>query len=317
MKPAVHGLHHITAIAGDPRQNLDFYVRILGLRLVKKSVNQDSPDTYHLFYADAEGSPGTDLTFFPWPGMRKARVGAGMCVEVPFAIPEGSLGFWKDRFDREGVRYGKIETRFGETTLPFEDPDGLQLALVEIAEDRPFARWEKSTVPVEHQLRGMHAGRTTVRDLEPTETLLTRVMGFQKVATEGEWTRYAAGEGGSGTYAEVRHAPDAGGGYAGVGGVHHIAWTVRDAEEELALREVIEQVGLAPSPKIDRFWFESVYFREPGGVLFELATEGPGFERDEEADRLGEKLILPPWMEHQRAQIEAGLPDLGGEEVGK
>ena len=307
--PAVHGLHHVTVISGDAQENLDFYTGAMGMRLVKKSINQDAPDTYHLFYADAAGSPGTDLTFFPWADLPRARPGVGQIVEVPLAVPAASLDYWRERFDERGVRVGGMETRFGERTLPFEDPHGLRLALVGIEEDRDFAPWERGPVPAEHQVRGLHTVRMWQRALEPTEALLTRVMGFEKVGEEDGWHRYGIG-GASGTFAEIRVTPDEGRGSGGTGGVHHAAWTVRDDAEERAMQALLGRVGLQPTQTIDRFWFQSVYFREPGGVLFELATEGPGFDRDEDPDRLGETLILPPWFESRRAEIEAGLPPL-------
>ena len=308
--PSVHGIHHVTVIAGDPQENLDFYVRVMGMRLVKRSVNQDAPDTYHLFYADGAGTPGTDLTFFPWPKMQPARPGVGLTVAVPFAVPVGSLAYWQERFEQEGVTHGTVETRFGEVTLPFEDPHGLELALVETDDARPFVPWEKSAVPVEHQLRGMHAVRLWERTLEPTETLLTQVMGFQKIGEEGGWHRYGVRGGTSGGLVEVQEHPDGRRGTGGTGGVHHVAWRMEDSEEEMALRHFVAQVGLNPTTQIDRFWFKSVYFREPGGALFELATDGPGFARDEAPEHLGEQLILPPWMEPHRAEIEAALPPL-------
>jgi glyoxalase family protein len=315
--PAVHGIHHVTVISGDPQENLDFYTGTLGMRLVKKSINQDATDTYHLFYADGAGTPGTDLTFFPWPDLPRATPGAGQVVEVPLAVPAGSLAYWQDRLDAHGVSIDAVETRFGEPTLPFEDPHGLRLTLVETDDARAFEPWSGSAVPAERQIRGMHSARILLHDLGPTEALLTRVLGFEPVGEEGGWHRYAAkpvpaeaGNGGSGRYVEVRADAEAGRGSGGTGGVHHIAWRVHDEAEERALRDVVHRVGLGPTAPIDRFWFKSVYFREPGGVLFELATDGPGFARDEDPEHLGESLILPPWLEGRRAQIEARLPPL-------
>lgn len=309
--PTVHGLHHVTAIAGDAQENLDFYVGVLGMRLVKKSVNQDSPGTYHLFFADKAGSPGTDLTFFPWPNSPRARPGVGQIVEVPFGIPTGSLGYWQSRLADYNVDVGDVETRFGETTLPLEDPHGLRLALVETDDERDFVPWEDSPVPAEYQVRGMHSVRMWQEEIEPTETLLTQVMGFEKLGVDDDgWHRYGVDGGGSGRLAELKVMADEGRGSGGAGGVHHAAWRVRDDEEENAVRSRIQNAGLRPTQPIDRFWFKSVYFREPGGVLFELATDGPGFDRDEDSDHLGEELILPPWLEPQRAAIEDALPTL-------
>ncbi len=310
MSPQVHGIHHVTAIAGDPQENLNFYVGVLGLRLVKRSVNQDAPDTYHLFYADAAGTPGTDLTFFPWPAMAPGRAGVGLVMEVAFAIPSGSLAYWQERLARLGVSASKTETRFGETALPFEDPHGLRLALIETAGERPFVAWPQSPVPVEHQLRGMHSVRLWERRLAPTEALLSRQLGFDFLGEEEGWRRYGVDGGGPGKLVELRELPGERTGAWGVGAVHHVAWRVTDEAEEWQVRGAVAATGLQPTALIDRFWFKSVYFREPGGVLFELATDGPGFDRDEDMAHLGEQLILPPWLEPQRPAIESGLPPL-------
>lgn len=310
MKYTVHGIHHVTAIAGDPEENLAFYVGTLGMRLVKKSVNQDVPDTYHLFYADGVGTPGSDITFFPWAQMPPARLGVGFAVQVAFAIPKGSLQFWQERFHRAGVKYGAVETRFGETALPFQDPHGLDLALIETDVPERFVVWEASPVPTEHQIRGMHSVRLWERRLAPTERLLTERMGFGLVGEEEGWKRYAVEDGSSGKIVELQEQPTLPRGEWGTGGVHHVAWRTTDVEHELELRQEIASAGLQPTALIDRFWFQSVYFREPGGTLFELATDGPGFERDEDMQHLGEQLILPPWLEPHRAQIEAALPPL-------
>lgn len=310
MAPVVHGIHHVTCIAGDPQENVDFYVGVLGLRLVKRSVNQDMPGTYHLFYADAAGTPGTDLTFFPWPDMPAVRPGVGLTMEVVFAVPPGSLAYWRGRLEEAAVALDGEETRFGESVLPFRDPHGLRLALVETARERPFVPWTEGPVPVHHQLRGMDAVRLWERDRESTASLLVGTMGFARGDEEDGWVRFRLPDGDAGTLVEVRELPDQPRGRWGTGGVHHVAWRVRDIEEQVAVREIIEAAGRQPTPLIDRFWFSSVYFLEPGGVLFELATDGPGFERDEDADHLGEQLILPPWLEEQRREIEGALPAL-------
>jgi len=310
MRNSVHGIHHITAIAGHAQQNLDFYVGVIGMRLVKKTVNQDVPDTYHLFYADRVGTPGTDLTFFIWPEMEPARLGVGFTVEVLLAVPVGSLAYWRKRFEENRVAFGEAETRFGEPVLPFQDPSGLRLALVETDDGREFIPWEGSPVPPEHQVRGLHAARLWERDLKRTEALLTQTMGFEYVGSEDGWQRYGVEGGASGALIEVKALPNERYGRWGIGGVHHVAWRVKDSEEQMALRAAIEAAGLRPTPQIDRFWFKSVYFREPGGALFELATDGPGFDRDEDAAHLGEQLVLAPWLEPYRREIEAALPPI-------
>ena len=310
MPPTVYGIHHVTCIAADPQQNLDFYVGVMGLRLVKQSVNQDVPDTYHLFYADRAGTPGTDLTFFPWPEMAPVQPGTGLVMEVVFAVPRGSLPYWRQRLKSNGVAIGDAETRFGEPVLPFRDPHGLPLALVETSRQRPFVPWEQSDVPIEHQLRGMDAVRLWERNRADTTALLTGILGFTPLGEEQGWTRFGLGNDVAGTFVELRELPEQRRGRWGTGGVHHVAYRVRDTDEQLALRESIAAAGLRPTPPIDRFWFTSVYFLEPGGVLFELATDGPGFDRDEEPGRLGERLILPPWFEGQRESIQRELPTL-------
>jgi glyoxalase family protein len=309
--PELNGLHHVTAIAGDPQENLDFYARVLGLRLVKKTVNQDVPDTYHLFYADAEGRPGTDLTFFPWPDMGPGRPGTGLASEVSLAVPPNSLDWWADRLAGHDIRVDRPDTRFGERILPLADPHGLRLALVETAEARDFAPWERSPVPVARQIRGLHGLRILERDLALTTEFLTEVLGFDLGPVEDKWHRYGVGGGGSGRFIDVREEPDTRRGAWGVGTVHHLAWRVADETAQLAARERVLRAGRRPTEVIDRFWFKSVYFTEPGGTLFELATEGPGFAVDESPDSLGERLVLPPWLEPRRATIEAGLPPLG------
>jgi glyoxalase family protein len=307
---SINGLHHITAIAGPAQENLDFYSGVLGMRLVKKSVNQDDPGTYHLFYADAEGHPGTDLTFFPWAQMATPRIGHGLAVEVDLEVPQDSLEFWGSRLEKYGARVGAIETRFGDRTLPLVDPHGLRVALVAPARvpDRPFSPWEHSTVPAERQVRGLYGAQLWERSLAPTTDFLTSVLGFRKLADEGEWTRYGFDD--AAGILDIRDASDTRRGAWGVGSVHHLAWRVDDDAHQAAVRAGVEAAGRHPTPVIDRFWFKSVYFQEPGGVLFELATDGPGFAVDEDREHLGETLVLPPWLEPARGRIEAVLPPL-------
>lgn len=306
------GLHHVTAIAGPAQENLDFYAGLLGMRLVKKSVNQDDPGTYHLFYADAAGSPGTDITFFPWAHMAPSREGHGLSTEVQLTVPTDSIDYWGERLVRYGASVGRPETRFGGRVLPVVDPHGLRVALVEAGDTttRGFEPWAHSPVPVERQIRGLHGARMQERDRAATAWFLTTVLGFTEHATEGDWTRYVIGDGGPGRVLDISETPDAHRGAWGRGSIHHLAWRMTDEAQELAVRSAIEGIGLRPTPVIDRFWFRSVYFKEPGGVLFELATDGPGFAVDEDPAHLGETLVLPPWLEPRRAEIERGLPAL-------
>jgi glyoxalase family protein len=304
----VNGLHHITCIASNAQKNLDFYAGILGMRLVKKSVNQDDPKTYHLFYADAEGKPGTDLTFFPWQHMYPARKGVGLATEVQLAVKPGTLEYWSKRLEAYGVPTGKPETRFGEKALTFQDYDGLELALVETSDQRSFTPWEKSTVPEDQQILGLHGARMKQRNLEQSAHFLLETLGFAYAGHEKGWHRYAVNSGGSGNFLDVQELPNLGRGQWGTGSIHHLAWRVADTEHEMLVRERVAKAGRRPTDIIDRFWFKSVYFTEPGGVLFELATDGPGFAVDEDPRHLGESLVLPPWLEPQRSEIEAGLP---------
>jgi glyoxalase family protein len=311
------GLHHVTAIAGDPVENLRFYRDVMGLRLVKKSVNQDDPGTYHLFYADGEGHAGTDLTFFPWPHANPGNPGVGVVQETYLTVPHGTLAAWDARLRAGGARVDPIAVRFGERVLPFADPHGLRLALVEGETPFAFTPWDASPVPAAEQVRGLHGARAPLRELAASERFLTEVMGFERVGEEHGWVRFALpatpgaeAADGAGRIFDVREAPDGRRGAWGVGSVHHLAWTVDDAAHELELRAAVARAGRRPSEVIDRFWFRSVYFMEPGGVLFELATAGPGFAVDEAPEALGERLILPPWLEPHRARIEAALPDL-------
>ncbi len=309
---SVRGLHHVTCIAGPAQENLDFYAGVFGMRLVKKSVNQDDPGTYHLFYADAAGHPGSDLTFFPWAQMSPSREGHGLSTEVSLAVPPGSVVFWSARLQRYGVPLAKAEVRFGEHALPLRDPHGLSVALVESQDSlgREFTPWDESPIPAEHQIRGLEGARMSEADLGLTSGFLENAMGFQHMATEGEWHRYGVAGGKSGRYVDVREVPGAPQGAWGQGSIHHIAWRVGDDAHQQEVRNDVIKGGAHPTPVIDRFWFKSVYFKEPGGVLFELATDGPGFGVDEDPAHLGETLVLPPWLEGEREAITAVLPNL-------
>ena len=306
------GLHHVTCIAGDPQRNLDFWAETLGLRLVKRSVNQDDPSTYHFFFADAEGTPGTSMTFFPWENLTKGKVGSGQVARTAFRVPNGSLDYWEDRFDRYDVEYHDRVERFGETVLPFTDPDGLPVELieVEIPADDPPVPWTEF-VPEEAAIRGFHSVTLWLADPDPTEALL-ETMGFEEVATEqaqgdtpgDERTRFAA-SGPVGKYVDV--LPTIESGRPGHGTVHHVAFQTPTDDDQEAMRAAVQSAGLRPTAQINRHWFRSVYFREFGGILFELATNGPGYDSDEPLDELGSQLVLPGEFERRREAIESEL----------
>jgi glyoxalase family protein len=306
----VHGLHHITAIAGPAQENLDFYAGVLGMRLVKRSINQDDPGTYHLFYADAEGHPGTDLTFFPWANMAPPRMGHGLAVEVALEVAPGSLDWWSARLTKYAARVSPIERRFGDAVLPLVDPHGMRLALVDpaAARRRDFAPWTGSPIPEARQIRGLFGAQLWEREAAPTITFMTTALGFREIGREGEWVRYGFPE--APGVVDIRETPHERRGAWGVGAVHHLAWSVADLDEELIVRRQVEAAGGHATDVIDRFWFKSVYFKEPGGVLFEIATRGPGFAVDEDPSHLGETLVLPPWYESARREIEGVLPPL-------
>jgi len=306
----VTGLHHITVIAGDPQENLDFYVGVMGMRFVKKSVNQDAPGTYHLFYADGEAHAGTDLTFFPWPDMGPGVTGAGQTVEVALAIPQGTLPYWMERLGRAGVAISGPVTRFGEQLITFQDPHGLNLALVETADPREFTPWAESPVPADRQVLGLHGARLLVREGERSVRFLVDGLGFREIGTEDGWRRFAVGAGGSGRVLDLEERPGERRGAWGRGSVHHIAWRVPDDDSHVAVQRRVANAHRSPTEVIDRFWFKSIYFKEPGGALFEVATDGPGFTVDEPLESLGETLVLPPWLEPRRGAIEAGLQPL-------
>jgi len=307
------GIHHVTAIAGDPQENVDFYVRRLGLRLVKKSVNQDDPSTYHLFYADGAGNPGTDLTFFPSPNAARGRPGAGQAISVAFAVPERSLSYWIARLRESGVPVSGPRARFDEEVIAFSDPHGLSLEFVASAETehrQPWAAWEDGPIPPQHAIRGIHAVTLEEAALDPTSAFLTGTLGFRRLRETGGRVRHGVGGGGSGALLDLLARPDEPPGRIAVGTIHHVAWRTPNADEQERWWEEIQALGLPHSPIIDRFWFRSIYFREPGTVLFEIATDGPGFSVDEREEDLGGRLILPPWLEPDRQQIEASLPPI-------
>lgn len=309
----VLGLHHVTAIASDPQRNLDFYAGLLGLRLVKRTVNFDDPQTYHLYYGDEAGTPGSIMTFFPWPGARRGRQGSGQVAVTSFAVLPSAIGFWVERLLRYNVQY-EGPTRRGsgaqvEQVLAFKDHDGLMLEIVGHpgAESRP-AWADAPWIPREHAIHGFHGVTLWVDKADATERVLLDTLGFRALREDGTTKRYAIGEGGPGTLVDVREIGGFGAGASGAGTVHHVAFAVPDDESELVVRERVASADLHPTPVIDRNYFRSVYFREPGGILCELATNPPGFAADEPVEHLGESLKLPPQYESHRAEIEAVLP---------
>ncbi|GGE17461.1 diguanylate cyclase [Aureimonas endophytica] len=307
-----HGIHHVTAIAGPAARNLDFHTRVLGLRLVKKTVNFDDPGTYHLYYGDETGAPGTILTFFPWAQTAPGRLGVGETQETVFRVPEGSIGYWTHRFLEKGVAHEAIVKRFGETVLSFKDPDGTRLALVAVPGAAEEPAWSDGTVPAEHAIRGFHSVSLLLEEAGPTGGVLTDVLGFREIGTEGSTTRFAVEGAAVGGIVDIRAV----GGFLrprpGAGSVHHVAFRAADDAEEAAMVERLRaNHGLATTEQKDRNYFRSVYFREPGHVLFEIATDVPGFAADEPAAELGRSLKLPGFLEAHRREIEAALPDLG------
>lgn len=301
------GAHHVTAIAGDPQQNVDFYAGLLGLRLVKKTVNFDDPGSYHLYYGDAGGNPGTIMTFFSWPGAPRGRSGSGQIGATSFAVPEASLGYWTQRLVEHGVRFAPPARRFDETVLAFDDPDGLAIEIVARAGlGAAPSSWPGSTVPEEHAIRKISGVTLLESSPDRTEEFLTGFLGFEKAGEEDGRVRYATPGGES--FADVLAIPDGTVGQTAVGTTHHVAWRAPDDETEEGWRVEAEARGLDVTPVLDRQYFHSIYFREPGGVLIEIATDPPGFAVDEDPDHLGESLKLPPWLERHREKIEADLP---------
>ncbi|MFC6764451.1 ring-cleaving dioxygenase [Natrinema soli] len=308
MPDDIPGIHHVTAIGSDPRRNLEFYTETLGLRLVKRSVNQDDVSVYHLFYGDRGGSPGTSMTFFPYTDARPGRVGTGQASAVAFLIPDGSLEFWTDRLADAGVDT-ETEARFGDTVVSFRDPDGLPFELV-TRSDAPAGDPPEGPVPDEHAIRGFFGVTLSLATADPTAELL-RTMGYSETDEAGSRRRFES-DGELGYVVDICEEPQAPRGQPGAGTVHHVAFrTTRDDQPEW--RDVLQGQGLRPTEIIDRKWFESVYAREHGGVLFEFATKEPGYTVDEDLEELGERLVLPEWLEDRREEIEAGLPELSTE----
>lgn len=316
----VQGIHHVTAIAADPQRNIDFYAKILGLRLVKVTVNFDDPTTYHLYYGDELGRPGTILTFFPWSNAPKGRRGNGQVVATSFLIPENAIDFWIDRFKHKGIGFTNPSTRFDgeERVITFYDPDGLELELVahKSAEYRSNNIWKNGPISVKYAIRGFYSVTLAVEGYERTASVLTKQLGFQSTRGEGSRFRYEMMRNGNnnnnneglGSIVDVLCLPYSPPGYVGVGTVHHVAWRTPTDKQQIVLRQEIVKHGLNATPVIDRIYFHSVYFREPGGVLFEIATNPPGFTIDEKVEELGNRLTLPPWLEPDRKSLEKLLP---------
>jgi glyoxalase family protein len=308
MNSHILGIHHVTAIASNPQANVDFYTGLLGLRLVKKTVNFDDSSAYHLYYGDETGAPGTIVTFFYWPGGGPGgRVGSGQMTRLSFSAPPASLDFWQERLQRHGVSVER-HIRFNEDVITFVDPDAIPVEIVAVSSDARQG-WTGADIPAEHALRGLHTAELTVRTAEPTEQLLTREMGFRLVRRNGNRARFEAGGGGPGAFVDVIIHPSPSG-LSGIGTIHHIAWRVADDFAERAMQDHLSRAGYDVSPVRDRTYFRSIYYRENGGILFEIATDVPGFASDESASSLGTELKLPSQFEHARKQIETLLPPL-------
>jgi glyoxalase family protein len=304
-----HGIHHVTAIAGAARRNLGFYTGTLGLRLVKKTVNFDDPRTYHFYYGDEAGSPGSVLTFFPWEYAAAGRAGIGETLEIAFRVPEASIGYWIHRFVERGVRHQAPIKRFGASVLSFWDPDGTRLALVAVPGIEAEAAWGGNEVPSNHAVRGIHGVTLLLKEAAPTAAILTDVLGFTQAGRDGSVIRYRTEGTSVGGLVDLREAGEFLAGRFGAGSIHHVAFRATDDAAQAAMVErLAANHGIHTTEQKDRKYFRSVYFREPGGVLFEIATNDPGFTVDEPLASLGETLQLPTRMEARRSEIESVLP---------
>jgi glyoxalase family protein len=308
MGQSVLGLHHVTAISSDPQQTLDFYTQVLGLRLIKLTVNFDDPSTYHLYFGDEIGRPGTILTFFPWPSQPPGRKGSGQLTVTSFSVPGESLGFWKERLVSNEITVKNAGERFGETVLSLADRDGQGLELISSGSSDKRKGWTKGPIPAHYAIRGFHSVTLSEQVLETTESVLVDTLGFKMVGEEKNRFRYQVGGASPGAIVDVVSEPRLPRGFVSVGTVHHVAFRVKDDEAQKSLRQEIVNADLNVTPVIDRLYFHSIYFREPGGVLFEAATDPPGFTVDEPVEHLGSGLKLPPRLEPSRAEIEKRLP---------
>jgi glyoxalase family protein len=310
MEHRILGLHHITAIADNAQRNYDFYTRVLGLRLVKKTVNFDDPGTYHFYFGDEAGSPGTILTFFPWEGIGQGYAGTGMATNIGYSVPEGSLDFWSERFKQFNVKQEIVNERFGEQYLSFQDPDGLKLDLIASGADDNRKGWETNYVKADFATKGFHSITLTLKNITPTANILTDILGYKLQQQVENRYRFITDAIDSASVVDIVEAPGLAPGRTAAGTNHHVAFRVKDDNILMEFREKIASKGLGITPKIDRDYFFSLYFREPGGVLFELATDNPGFTRDEPLNELGTSLKLPKQYESDRQEIESALPVL-------
>lgn len=307
METLINGLHHVTTLAGDVQRNADYYITILGLRLVKRTVNFDAPDVYHLYYGDETGSPGTILTFFPYGNIPRGRKGVGQLTYTAFSAPTASLSFWMDRLHQYAIPYAGPYKRFTETYLRFEDFDGMGIELVFTDNDsRPG--WDNGRIPVAFSIRGFHTVTLNEQDPDRTIKLLTETMQHQLIGEEEGRFRFQAGKGGSGGYVDVLHSPTDGRPLQGAGSVHHVAFSTDSDQTQLLIQQQLAELGYHVTPVQDRNYFHSIYFREPGGILFEVATNPPGFTVDEPLAELGMSLKLPAQYEARRASLVNALP---------
>ena len=309
MPEPIVGLHHVTAIASDPQRNLDFYCEVLGLRFVKRTVNFDDPGSYHFYFGDDVGSPGSILTFFAWPQPSRGRVGAGETSAVAFSVPASSLQFWEQRIRAAGTPVEHADERFGSSVLSLGDPDGTRIELVGQDDPLPSIARRTSNVPAEHAIRGFDGVTLCEAGFELTAQVLER-MGFASTGQENNRIRFISPATAPGNHIDILIQPQLAHGYMGAGTVHHIAFRAPSDSAQLEWRDFLSKVPLNVTPVLDRTYFHSIYFREPGGVLFEIATDPPGFAFDEPAEHLGESLKLPPWLEENRAEIEEVLPPI-------
>jgi glyoxalase family protein len=310
MENKIFGLHHITAIAGEAQRNYDFYTQVLGLRLVKKTVNFDDPGTYHFYYGDEVGTPGSILTFFPWEGIRKGRTGNGMATEIGYSVPKESLAFWTNRFKQFNVVYQPVNERFGEQFIRFEDRDGLLLNLVATQSTDNRKPWTTNDVSKDVATTGFHSIVLTVRKSEPTARVLTELFGYKLSSQDGNRYRLATDAIDTANIVDIVEEPNGQPGINAGGTNHHVAFRVKDDNILMEFREKVKSAGLNITDKIDRNYFYSLYFREPGGILFELASDNPGFATDESVSELGTHLMLPGQYETSRKKIEEVLPVL-------